>query len=185
MFFNFVVYWISNNKLIDSYIDMSKTFTISIPKELAGISLKQYQKYIKTVKYEEGKEPTKEEIDFANLKLLECFCGITMKQAYNLPLTEFSGIIGHIAEMFKEEVAETQGVPRVQAPATQNFLNAQQGIYTPTNSPGEDVATSQYKTASGLPQVDANMALRRMYQFIQSKDIIALMDDESAAPEVT
>jgi len=60
MFFNFVVYWISNNKLIDSYIDMSKTFTISIPKELAGISLKQYQKYIKTVKYEEGKEPTKE-----------------------------------------------------------------------------------------------------------------------------
>ena len=53
MFFNFVVYWISNNKLIDSYIDMSKTFTLSIPKELSGISLKQYQKYISTVKYEE------------------------------------------------------------------------------------------------------------------------------------
>ena len=88
------------------------------------------------------------------------------------------------AELFKEEVAETQGVPRVQAPATQNFLNAQQGIFTPTNNPGEDVATSQYKTASGLPQVDPNMVLRRMYQFIQSKDIIALMDDESAAPEV-
>ena len=82
---------------------MSKTFTLSIPKELSGISLKQYQKYIKTVKVEEGKEPTKEEIDFANLKLLECFCGITMKEAYNLPLTEFSGIISHIAELFKEE----------------------------------------------------------------------------------
>ena len=38
---------------------MSKTFTLSIPKELSGISLKQYQKYIKTVKVEEGKEPTK------------------------------------------------------------------------------------------------------------------------------
>ncbi|MGYP003132936729 len=82
---------------------MSKTFTLSIPKELSGISLKQYQKYIKTVKVEQGKEPTKEEIDFANLKLLECFCGITMKEAYNLPLTEFSGIIGHIAELFKED----------------------------------------------------------------------------------
>ncbi len=103
MFFNFVVYLYCNNKVYDSYIDMSKTFTISIPKELSGISLKQYQKYIKTVKYKEGTEPTKEEIDFANLKLLECFCGITMKQAYNLPLTEFSGIIGHIAEMFKED----------------------------------------------------------------------------------
>ena len=82
---------------------MSKTFTLSIPKELSGISLRQYQKYIETVKYEEGKEPTEEEIDFANLKLLECFCGITMKQAYDLPLTEFSGIISHIAKLFKEE----------------------------------------------------------------------------------
>ena len=80
---------------------MSKTLTLSIPKELSGISVQQYQKYIKTVKVEEGKEPTKEEIDFANLKLLECFCGITMKEAYNLPLTEFSGIISHIAELFK------------------------------------------------------------------------------------
>ncbi len=87
------------------------------------------------------------------------------------------------AEMFKEEVAETQGVPRVQAPATQNFLNSQQGIYTPTNNLGEDVATSQYKTASGLPQVDADMALRKLYTVLQSKDILALMSDQSAAPE--
>ena len=87
------------------------------------------------------------------------------------------------AEMFKEEVAETQGVPRVQAPATQNFLNAQQGIYTQTNNPGEDVATSQYKTESGLPQVDADMALRKLYTVLQSKDILALMNDQSAAPE--
>ena len=82
---------------------MSKTFTISIPKELSGISLKQYQKYIKTVKVEQGKEPTQEEVDFANLKLLECFCDISLKQAYELPLTEFSGIIHHIAELFKED----------------------------------------------------------------------------------
>lgn len=88
------------------------------------------------------------------------------------------------AEMFKKEVAETQGAPRVQAPATQNFLNAQQGIYTQTNNPGEDVATSQYKTASGLPQVDADMALRKLYTVLQSKDILALMSDQSAAPEI-
>ena len=103
MFFIFVVYYISNNKIYDSYINMSKTFTISIPKELSGISLKQYQKYIKTVKVEQGKEPTQEEVDFANLKLLECFCDISLKQAYELPLTEFSGIIHHIAELFKED----------------------------------------------------------------------------------
>ena len=88
------------------------------------------------------------------------------------------------AELFKEEVANTQGAPRVNAPATQNFLNAQQGIFTPTNEPGTDVATSQYKMANSIPQVDADMALRRMYQVLQSKDILALMSDESAAPEI-
>ena len=89
------------------------------------------------------------------------------------------------AELFKEEVIDTEGAPRVNAPATQNFLNSQQGIFTPTNSPGEDVATSQYKNANSTPQVDADMALRRMYSVLQSKDILALMSDESSAPEIT
>ena len=89
------------------------------------------------------------------------------------------------AELFKEEVANTQGAPRVNPPVTQNFLNSQQGIFTPTNSPGEDVATSQYKNANSTFQVDADMALRRMYSVLQSKDILALMSDESSAPEIT
>tara|TARA_R100001460_G_scaffold73132_1_gene114008 strand:- start:301 stop:660 length:360 start_codon:yes stop_codon:yes gene_type:complete len=89
------------------------------------------------------------------------------------------------AELFKEEVINTEGAPRVNAPATQNFLTSQQGIFTQTNNIGEDVATSQYKNANSTFQVDADMALRRMYSVLQSKDILALMSDESSAPEIT
>jgi|TARA_X000001382_G_scaffold9834_1_gene6903 hypothetical protein len=82
---------------------MSQTITLNIPKNLSGISLKEYQKYISTVNNQKDREATEEEVGFANLKLLECFCGITMKEAYELPLTEFSGIIQHIAGVFKEK----------------------------------------------------------------------------------
>lgn len=83
---------------------MSNTVTINIPTSLQDITLRQYQKYVKDVKHLTDKEDmTDEESEFANLKLLECFCGITMKEAYKLPMTEFSFIIKHINELFKQE----------------------------------------------------------------------------------
>ncbi len=79
---------------------MSSTITLNIPSSLSDITLGQYQKYIKDVKeLTEKEEPTQEEVEFANLKLLECFCGITLKQAYQLPMTEFSSVINHINEL--------------------------------------------------------------------------------------
>ena len=50
----------------------------------------------------DGKEDL-EDNEFMNLKVLEIFCGVTMKQAYNLPLSEFSFIINHIVDVFKED----------------------------------------------------------------------------------
>lgn len=83
---------------------MNNTVTINIPTSLQDITLRQYQKYVKDVKHLTEKEDmTDEESEFANLKLLECFCGITMKEAYKLPMTEFSFIIKHINELFKQE----------------------------------------------------------------------------------
>jgi len=83
---------------------MNNTVTINIPTSLQDITLRQYQKYVKDVKHLTDKEDmTDEESEFANLKLLECFCGITMKEAYKLPMTEFSFIIKHINELFKQE----------------------------------------------------------------------------------
>jgi hypothetical protein len=44
-----------------------------------------------------------EDTEFINLKVLEIFCGVTMKEAYKLPLAEFSFVISHIIDIFKEE----------------------------------------------------------------------------------
>ena len=82
---------------------MTKEWKIEVPTELASVKLRQYQKYIKIVNHNQDKEPTQEEIDFANLKLLECFCGISLKDAYNLELTAFSDILNHLSNIFKEK----------------------------------------------------------------------------------
>ncbi|MGB4742671.1 MAG: hypothetical protein WBH49_03405 [Flavobacteriaceae bacterium] len=61
--------------------------------------MQQYQKYLKVMEGNEDAEDT----EFINLKVLEIFCGVTMKEAYKLPLAEFSFIINHIINIFKEE----------------------------------------------------------------------------------
>lgn len=88
----------STERLLFSYIGMSQKFTLEVPKELSAITLQQYQKYLKVMEGNEDAEDT----EFINLKVLEIFCGVTMKEAYKLPLAEFSFIINHIVEIFKE-----------------------------------------------------------------------------------
>jgi hypothetical protein len=78
---------------------MSHKFTLEVPKELSAITLQQYQKYLKVMEANENAEDT----EFINLKVLEIFCGVTMKEAYKLPLAEFSFVISHIIDIFKEE----------------------------------------------------------------------------------
>ena len=78
---------------------MSQKFTLEVPKELSAITLQQYQKYLKVMEGNEDAEDT----EFINLKVLEIFCGVTMKEAYKLPLAEFSFIISHIVDIFKED----------------------------------------------------------------------------------
>ena len=67
--------------MFSGYIGMSKKFTLEVPKDLSAITLQQYQKYLKVM---DGKEET-DDMEFMNLKVLEIFCGVTMKEAYNLP----------------------------------------------------------------------------------------------------
>lgn len=78
---------------------MSQKFTLEVPKDLSGVTLQQYQKYLKVMEDNEGAE----DMEFINLKVLEIFCGVTMKEAYKLPLAEFSFIINHIVNIFKED----------------------------------------------------------------------------------
>ena len=83
---------------------MSQSISINIPSSLQDIKLGQYQKYIKDVQHLTEKDnPTAEEVEFSNLKLLECFCDVSLKEAYKLPMTEFSYIITHINELFNQK----------------------------------------------------------------------------------
>lgn len=74
---------------------MEKTFKLKVPVSLNDISLKDYQKYVKVS--EETKD--NEDQDFLTLKILSIFCGITMKEAYELPITKFDSIITHLAAL--------------------------------------------------------------------------------------
>ena len=80
------------------YISM-KQLKIDIPKSLRGIKLSEYQKFYKLS--EDNKEA--EDPEFLNLKMLEVFCGLTLKEAYNMKLTDFNFVINHLNELFKAD----------------------------------------------------------------------------------
>ena len=82
---------------------MIEEIKVKVPRTLSDVKLVDYQKYIKIVDFNQEQEPTQEKIDFANMKMLEIFCGINLKKAYELPMTAFSNIINHLATIFKEE----------------------------------------------------------------------------------
>ena len=86
-----------------SYIYMSKQFKLKVPATQADIQLSKYQKYAKIVQDAEGDLAE----DFIRAKILEIFCGITLKQAYDLPLKELDGVVTHVLSLMAEK-AELQ-----------------------------------------------------------------------------
>jgi len=78
---------------------MSKTYTVEVPVSLDDIQLHKYQKYLKML----NENQESEDDSFIKLKLLNIFCGITMKEAYELPISEFDSIIDHLVNMLNEK----------------------------------------------------------------------------------
>ena len=73
---------------------------ISIPTELSQITLGQYQDYLKIVEANKEDENAGE---FLNLKALDIFCGLDLKESYNLPMTHFYFALEQLETCFKEE----------------------------------------------------------------------------------
>lgn len=88
---------------------MSKVkLTLKIPQSLADITLGQYQEYLKVLDgLREGKKPEEElsegELEFLNKKSLQIFCGVDLKEAYDLPLKIFMFALEQIQICFSEE----------------------------------------------------------------------------------
>jgi hypothetical protein len=72
---------------------------INIPKELSAITLGQYQKYAKVLESNKDNEGSNE---FINLKCLDIFCGLNLKDSYNLPVSSFDFALAQVGNCFKE-----------------------------------------------------------------------------------
>ena len=73
---------------------------LNIPQGLSDIKLEQYQKYVKVL---DGIDKEAEEAsDFINLKALEIFCGLQLKDSYKLPMASFSSVLEIVAKALQE-----------------------------------------------------------------------------------
>jgi len=73
---------------------------VRVPVGLDYIPLNHYQKYMKVV---EGIDTKSEEASsFLNLKALEIFCGLELKESYKLPMNAFNAVLEQLAKCLSE-----------------------------------------------------------------------------------
>ena len=72
---------------------------LKVPQKLEAIKLRQYQEYLKIQKENESDEDA---ANFLNSKCIQIFCGLTLKESYNLPVTMFDGVLSQIGKCFEE-----------------------------------------------------------------------------------
>ena len=80
---------------------MKVELDVKIPTSMSAINLYQYQKYIDITKDIDVKEV--EAIKFANLKALEIFCDLKLKETYKLPVSTFDAVLKQIDNCLVEE----------------------------------------------------------------------------------
>lgn len=72
---------------------------LKVPQKLEAIKLRQYQEYLKIQKENEDVEDA---ANFLNSKCIQIFCGLTLKESYNIPVTMFDGVLSQIGKCFEE-----------------------------------------------------------------------------------
>lgn len=72
---------------------------LKVPQKLEAIKLRQYQEYLKIQKENESNEDA---ANFLNSKCIQIFCGLTLKESYNLPVKMFDGVLSQIGKCFEE-----------------------------------------------------------------------------------
>ena len=81
---------------------MSNTIEIEVPSSLGGITLKQYQRWVKIV--EANGDDNKS--SFLDKKLVEVFCNVPLADVNNIKFYELSRILDVLKEAFTEDVPE-------------------------------------------------------------------------------
>ena len=78
---------------------------VSIPQSLSAIKLHQYQKYLEITK---NVDSDSDDNEFLNLKALDIFCGLDLKESYNLPLSTFESVLDQLSKCFDEKTEFVQ-----------------------------------------------------------------------------
>jgi hypothetical protein len=80
-----------------------KTIELEVPTTLADIKLWQYQKYMKVVDAHKDAEQTEELNNFLNMKLVEIFCNVTLKDVSKISIRGYKRILDILNTAFEEK----------------------------------------------------------------------------------
>lgn len=80
-----------------------KTIELEVPTTLADIKLWQYQKYMKVVDAHKDAEQTEELNNFLNMKLVEIFCNVTLKDVSKISVRGYKRILDILNTAFEEK----------------------------------------------------------------------------------
>ena len=82
-----------------------KQIELEVPTTLSDIKLWQYQKYMKIIEQNKTEDAEDEEKinDFLNMKLVEIFCNVSLKDVVKIPLKEYQKVLVVLNKAFKEK----------------------------------------------------------------------------------
>lgn len=154
---------------------------LEVPNSLSDIQLWQYQKYLSVLENNKGEDEGT--INFLNMKLIEIFCNISLKDVQSIPIKEYEKVLSVLNEAFKEEPKlirrfELEGVdmgflPRLEDMSLGEYIDTENNIsdwqnihkamavlYRPVNFKSKDKYTiSPYAPSEDLQEVMKNMPL--------------------------
>ena len=78
---------------------------LEVPTTLSDIKLWQYQKYMKIIEQNKTEDAEDEEKinDFLNMKLVEIFCNVSLKDVVKIPLKEYKKVLVVLNKAFEEK----------------------------------------------------------------------------------
>jgi hypothetical protein len=80
-----------------------KIIELEVPTTLADIKLWQYQKYMKVVDAHKDAEETEELNNFLNMKLVEIFCNVSLKDVSKISVRGYKRILDILNTAFEEK----------------------------------------------------------------------------------
>lgn len=80
-----------------------KTIELEVPTTLEDIKLWQYQKYMKVVEAHKDAEETEDLNNFLNMKLVEIFCNVSLKDVSKISVRGYKRILDILNKAFEEK----------------------------------------------------------------------------------